>query len=163
MINKQRMEPTMDEPFIVFIVGFRINNYWKVHKWLPVRLAFRRMLNELAKNPHKGCLGYEYWGGRTPMCIQYWTSYDALLAYARDKGAKHFPAWFAYNSRRSDGSVGLWHEVYTAQPGDFKAVYKNMPPFGLGRATALTTQKTTAIHTSSSPAMAKDNKDIDHD
>lgn len=146
MTNRQRMEPSIDEPFIVFIVGFRINNYWKIHKWFPVKLAFRRMLNELAQDQGRGCLGYQYWGGRVPMCIQYWKSYDDLLAYARDKSAQHFPAWFDYNSRLSQGgAVGLWHEVYTAQPGDFKAVYKNMPPFGLGKATALTTQKATSI------------------
>lgn len=158
-MSKKRLEPLMDEPFIVFIVGFRINNYWKIHKWLPVRTAFRRMLKELGKNPQKGCLGFEYWGGRTPICIQYWKSYDALLDYARDKGAGHFPAWFDYNSRLSDGgAVGLWHEVYTAKPGDFKAVYKNMPPFGLGRATQLTSAKVTNIKSASPPAM-KDEKE----
>ena len=61
MINKQRMEPLVDEPFIVFIVGFRINNYWKLHKWLPVVRAFKRMLKELDRHPDIGCMGYEYW------------------------------------------------------------------------------------------------------
>lgn len=146
MLNKKRMEPVVDEPFIVFIVGFRINNYWKVHKWLPVKLALRRMLKDLTANPQIGCLGYEYWGGRTSLCLQYWTSYEALLSYARDKSASHFPAWFDFNSRLSaGGAVGLWHETYSARPGDFKAVYKNMPPFALGRATRLTSTKVTKI------------------
>jgi hypothetical protein len=148
------MEPAVEKPFIVFIVGFRINNYWKIHKWLPVRRSFSRMLTELASNPARGCMGYEYWGGRVPMCIQYWDSYDALLDYARDKSAQHFPAWFAYNSQYSDGgAVGLWHEVYTAEPGDFKAVYKNMPAFGLGRATSLTSFKSTKINDGTGTAV----------
>ena len=64
------MEPQMDEPFIVFIVGFRINNYWKVHKWFPVLLAFKRILKELDNNRDTGCMGYECWGEVTNNC---WT------------------------------------------------------------------------------------------
>ena len=146
MINKQRMEPVIDEPFIVFIVGFRINKYWKIHKWLPVIFAFNRMLKELDNNPDKGCMGYEYWGGRVRVCIQYWKNYDQLLDYARDKSAEHFPAWFDFNSKIGrSGDIGLWHEVYFAKPGTFKAVYKNMPPFALGKATQLTPSKATKI------------------
>ena len=146
MINKQRMEPLVDEPFIVFIVGFRINKYWKIHKWLPVVLAFKRMLKQLASDPGTGCKGYESWGGRVRVCIQYWESYDKLLDYARDKSAEHFPAWFDFNSKANrSGDVGLWHEVYFAKPGTFKAVYKNMPPFGLGKVTRLTPSKATKI------------------
>ncbi|WP_455222447.1 DUF4188 domain-containing protein [Kaarinaea lacus] len=147
MINKQRMEPVVNEPFIVFIVGFRINHYWKLHKWLPVVFAFKRMLKELDNSPDKGCMGYEYWGGRVRVCIQYWKNYPQLLEYARDKSAEHFPAWFDFNSKVGrSGDVGLWHEVYFAKPGTFKAVYKNMPAFGLGKATQLTPSKATAIN-----------------
>ncbi|HEY5603637.1 MAG TPA: DUF4188 domain-containing protein [Gammaproteobacteria bacterium] len=148
MLHKQRMEPLADDPFIVFIVGYRINKYWKVHKWLPVARAFQRMLKELDSNPALGCMGYEYWRGSGRMCIQYWRSYQQLLDYARDKNAGHFPAWFDFNSRISrSGDVGLWHEAYFAKPGTFKAVYRNMPPFGLGKATQLSMSKTTSINT----------------
>jgi hypothetical protein len=150
MIFKQRMEPLVDEPFIVFIVGFRINKYWKIHKWMPVLRAFKRMLKELENNPGKGCMGYEYWSGRGRTCIQYWKSYQQLLDYARDKSAGHFPAWFDFNSGVSrGGDVGLWHEVYFAKPGTFKAVYRNMPPYGLGKATQLTPSKATSINVES--------------
>jgi len=146
MINKQRLEPLQEEPFIVFIVGYRINRYWKLHKWLPVAWAFKRMLRQLATDPNTGCKGFETWGGRVRMCIQYWDSYQQLLDYARDKSAEHFPAWFDFNSRIGrGGDVGLWHEVYFSRPGMFKAVYKNMPAFGLGKVTQLTPSKSTKL------------------
>jgi hypothetical protein len=36
----------------------------------------------------------------------------------------------------ADGSVGIWHETYLVQPGQYEAVYGNMPVFGLAAATA---------------------------
>jgi hypothetical protein len=32
--------------FIVFLIGMRINNPWKIHRWLPVFLAMPRMLRD---------------------------------------------------------------------------------------------------------------------
>ena len=150
MINFLLMDPVVDQSFVVFIVGIRINSYLKIHKWMPVVSAFNRMLRELDVSADKGCMGYEYWGGRVRVCIQYWNEYEQLLAYARDKSASHFPAWFDFNSKVSrSGDVGLWHEAYFAKPGTFKAVYKNMPPFGLGRVTQLTPSKATKIEINS--------------
>ncbi|NOZ55009.1 MAG: DUF4188 domain-containing protein [Gammaproteobacteria bacterium] len=147
-IKMQRLEADIQEPFVVFIIGFRINKYWKIHKWLSVQRAFKAIHKELDTNPDIGCMGYEIWSGRVRLSIQYWRSYDELITYARDKSAAHFPAWFEFNSTVSrDGDVGLWHEVYMAKPGTFKAVYKNMPPFGLGRATQLASKKVTKIVT----------------
>ena len=37
-IIKQRMAAEMDGEFAVFLIGFRINKPWKIHKWLPVSL-----------------------------------------------------------------------------------------------------------------------------
>lgn len=146
MTYNQRLEPKVEHPFIVFIVGFQIHRIWKIHKWLPVLRAFNRMLDELGQHKSKGCMGYETWGGLNRTCIQYWQTYEQLLDYARDKSAQHFPAWFDFNAKIGrSGDVGLWHEVYVAKPGTFKAVYKNMPPFGLGKATELTSAKSTGI------------------
>ena len=35
----------------------------------------------------------------------------------------------------SDGSVGIWHETFTVERGNDEAIYSNMPPFGLAKAT----------------------------
>jgi len=145
-VKKQRLEADIQTPFVVFVIGFRINTYWKIHKWLPVLRAFKAIHQELDAKPEIGCMGYETWSGRGRLSMQYWRSYDELINYARDKSANHFPAWFAFNANGdSAGDVGLWHEVYMAKPGTFRAVYKNMPPVGLGRATSLVQKKVTKI------------------
>jgi hypothetical protein len=38
---------------------------------------------------------------------------------------------------RVDGRVGVWHETYVVEPGNYENIYVNMPPFGLGKIGAL--------------------------
>ena len=65
--------------------------------------------------------------------IQYWRSFDALEAYARDPDQTHWPAWRAFNKTiGNDGSVGIFHETYLNPAGARETIYVNMPPFGLG-------------------------------
>jgi len=46
-INRQRMTALSDEPYVVFLIGMRINNLFAIHKWLPVFIAMPKMLKEL--------------------------------------------------------------------------------------------------------------------
>ena len=46
-IRAGRWTAQFDEPYVVFIIGMRINRLWKVHRWLPIMLAMTRMLREL--------------------------------------------------------------------------------------------------------------------
>ena len=139
MIVKQRMTATPDGDFVVFMLGMRFNQPWKVHKWLPVMLAMGRMLKELYAKPELGFVHHEGWFGRTVLIVQYWRSMDQLLAYAKARDAAHLPAWRDFNRRVGrDGSVGIWHETYAATPGSYESIYVNMPPFGLGKASRLT-------------------------
>ena len=133
-IIRQRMTARLDGEFVVFLIGMRINRYWKIHKWLPVATAMPRMLSELSKKPESGFLGAQMYGGIPPVIAQYWRSFAHLDAYARDPTAQHFPAWRAFNQRvRSNGDVGIWHETYLVRPGQYETIYNNMPPYGLGR------------------------------
>ena len=50
-IINQRMFAKMDGDFVVFLIGMRVDSFWKIHKWLPVILAMFRMLKELKNNP----------------------------------------------------------------------------------------------------------------
>ena len=59
-IYKQKMTVEMDEEFVVFIIGMRINKPWKVHKWWPAFNAMPGMLKELSANPELGMLGYRF-------------------------------------------------------------------------------------------------------
>ncbi|MDH5326388.1 MAG: DUF4188 domain-containing protein [Gammaproteobacteria bacterium] len=137
-INKQRMVPDIAPGFVVFIFGIRINKIWMLHKWIPVVRSFKRMLSELQEHPEWGLLHFDYWSGNPRVSVQYWRSYDDLLGYARDKGARHFPAWFNFNNEISgSGAVGLWHETFVVQEGSFEAVYKNVPALGMGKAGGL--------------------------
>ena len=134
MINKERITASLDGDFVVFLIGMRINSPLKIHKWLPVATAMPRMVRELTRQPELGFLHAEMWFSRTIILLQYWRSMEQLLAYAKNKGAAHLPAWQSFNkSIGVDGSVGIWHETYAASPGSYENIYVNMPLFGLGR------------------------------
>lgn len=138
MIHRERLTATIDGDFVVFLIGMRINQPWKVHKWWPVATAMPRMIGELRRQPELGFLHAEMWFARTIILVQYWRSMDQLMAYATSKQAAHLPAWKAFNrSVGTDGSVGIWHETYAVAAGACESVYVNMPAFGLGRAGTL--------------------------
>ena len=135
MIIKERMTARMEKGFVVFLIGMRVNSFWKINKWLPVAMSMPRMLKELAANPDSGYLGAEQWFGKTTIMVQYWESFEKLEAYARDRNGQHFPAWAAFNKNiKKSGEVGIWHETYKVEPGNYEVIYHNMPPFGLGKA-----------------------------
>ena len=137
-IRAERVTAEIDDEVVVFLIGMRVNQLWKVHRWWPVMRAMGRMLRELDADPEAGLLSVEGWFGRTSILVQYWRSFEALEAYAVDKAREHVPAWTAFNRAiGSNGEVGIWHETYRIRPGDYECVYNNMPPFGLGKATRL--------------------------
>lgn len=134
MSRNERLAAEVDGSFVVFLIGMRINSFWKLHKWLPVAAAMPRMMRELSQRPESGFLHAEAWFGRTTLMVQYWRSVEQLLAYARAKESEHLPAWRAFNQAvGTSGSVGVWHETYLAGPGTYENIYVNMPPFGLGK------------------------------
>ncbi len=138
MIRNGRLTATMEGDFVVFLIGMRINKPLKLHKWLPVAGAMPRMLRELERKAELGFLHSEMWISRTIILVQYWRSLDQLLAYAKHRDSAHLPAWQAFNRAvGTDGTVGIWHEAYTASAGTYENLYVNMPDFGLGRAGTL--------------------------
>lgn len=132
-----RFTARMDEPFVVFIIGMRINRFLAFKKWVPTVRAMGPMLRELYRRPELGFLGGEfflYWRG--PALVQYWRSFEDLWRFAHDRDAPHLPAWRRFNQTiGADGSVGIWHETYIVEPGNHEAIYDNMPVFGLAKAT----------------------------
>ena len=135
MIRRERLTASLEGDFVVFLIGMRINNPFKIHKWLPVATAMPRMIKELYGQPELGFIHAEMWFARTIIMVQYWRSIEQLLAYAKSKEAQHLPAWQSFNRAvGTEGSVGIWHETYAASPGSYENIYVNMPPFGLGKA-----------------------------
>lgn len=131
-----RYSTSIEGPFVVFLIGFRVNRLLAINKWFPVAKAMAPMLKELYANPAYGFLGgftSVYWRGA--MVTQYWRSFDRLVDYAQLRDAAHLPAWKAFNqSVGSDGTVGVWHETYQVVNGQYECIYANMPRWGLAEA-----------------------------
>jgi hypothetical protein len=124
----------IDGEFVVFLIGMRVNRWWKPWQWMRVAAAMPRMLRELHEHEELGFLGAESWFGRTTLLVSYWRSTEQLLAYAKSRTHAHLPAWRAFNKLvGASGDVGVWHETYRSRPGDYESVYVNMPSFGLAK------------------------------
>lgn len=134
-----RMCAKIDGDFVVFLIGIRVNKWWKLSAWVPAFAAMPRMLRELAGLPveQTGFLGHTTLG--FGVIVQYWRSFGHLEAYANARDRAHFPAWAAFNkrARQARGDVGIWHETYLVREGQYETLYSGMPPYGLGRATGL--------------------------
>jgi hypothetical protein len=122
--------------FVVFLIGMRVNKWWKLHKWLPVMGAMGPMLKELIVHKELGLLHFSQWlGPRGPMLVQYWRSVEQLEDFATRADLPHRPAWKRWNRAVGDsGDVGIWHETYVVHDGAFEVLYGNMPTFGLAAA-----------------------------
>lgn len=131
-----RYTAQLDGPFVVFLISMRINRLLAVGKWLPVARAMRPMIVELLQHPEMGLLHAQtIFYRRGVAVVQYWRSFEQLEAFARNPDAPHLVAWRRFNRAiGADGSVGIWHETYLVQAGQFECVYGNMPRFGLARA-----------------------------
>ena len=135
-VFKGRYTARMDEPFVLFLIGMRINKWWRIDKWLPVAFAMGPMLRALYSHPQKGFLHAEYYFNFSgPVLIQYWRSFEDLENFARNPSDPHLGPWKRYNQAvGSNGTTGIWHETYLIEPNHFESVYGNMPKFGLGAA-----------------------------
>ncbi|MDA0978529.1 MAG: DUF4188 domain-containing protein [Proteobacteria bacterium] len=128
----QRIAAQIEGDFVVFLIGARLNRWWKFPEFIRVGRAMDRMVTELQQHPELGLLHVERTG---TLLIQYWRSFEQLHAYARDRDAEHLPAWADFNRRLgSNGDIGIWHETYLVPAGQYEAIYNNMPAFGLAMA-----------------------------
>ncbi len=107
------------ENFVVFMLGARINRWWK--PWVAIRIAMEMsaMQKELKKGDY-GCFHIHNWGGRMSNSVQYWRDFDALEAYAQ--GSTHMKAWQKY---ANNGDIAIWHENY--EISRYEGVYLGMP------------------------------------
>lgn len=133
-MNKGRHTVLPNDSVTVFLIGLRVNKWYKMHKWLPVLLAMPAMLNELTKNKSLGCLSYEmFFKYRSVMVVQYWESNEKVLAYS--KMPKHLKAWRRFMKElKHNDAVGFYHETYNVHSNQYENIYINMPDFGLGKA-----------------------------
>ena len=145
-----------DEPFVVFLIGMRINQWWRFDKWIPVASAMPPMLTTLLTYPEKGFLhGEFFWNFSGPALIQYWRSFEDLERFARQPSELHLEPWKKFNQAiGSSGIVGIWQETYLVNPNQYECVYSNVPLFGFGAAVehveAIGTRETARLRLSAS-------------
>jgi hypothetical protein len=137
-VRTGRWTAEIDGDFVVFLIGARVNDklrFWRSLADLGGRRGMAHMLTYLSERPEKGLLGYQM---GFPVIVQYWRSFEHLEAFARDTDDPHLQPWRDYWRRvGKSGRTGIWHETYLVRAGEYEAVYGNMPPFGLGKATSL--------------------------
>jgi hypothetical protein len=135
-VTNGRMTADLDGDFVVFLIGMRVNKPWKLHKWLPVFRAMTPMIRTLMTRKELGLLSFSGWVSPTgPLLVQYWRSVEHLNRFASDSSLPHHAAWRAFNRKvGTDGDVGIWHETYRVNAGQWEVIYNNMPRFGLAAA-----------------------------
>jgi len=135
-IIPERVSAEIEGDFIVFLIGMRVNAWWKVHKWWPVAMAMRRMQAELHALPveESGCMVTSM--SSPGVTIQYWRSFEHLEAYARETSGLHMEAWKKFNvmAKKARGDVGIYHETFLVKAGNYETLYSGMPVMGLGKA-----------------------------
>jgi hypothetical protein len=139
-INQGRWTAQVDGDFVVFLIGARLQARHPLRSLRDLgglKHGMQGMLSYLAEHPEAGCLGFQQLGVGT-VNVQYWRSFADLERFAKDDDNPHLAAWRGFWKRvgRSD-RTGIWHETYLVRAGEYEAIYGNMPPFGLGRATEL--------------------------
>ena len=99
-IYNGRYTAKTDQPFVVFLIGMRVNKWWRLDKWLPVASAVGPMLRTLFTHPEKGFLHAEFfWNLHGPVLIQYWRSFENLKRFARQPSDPHVEAWKKFYSQ----------------------------------------------------------------
>jgi hypothetical protein len=133
----RRMAAEIDGDFVVFLIGASPSKRHLVRSLIDLggRRGMRHMLDYLVAHPEKGLLGYQM---GLPVIVQYWRSFEHLEAFARDADDPHLAVWRNYWRRvGNSGRTGIWHETYLVRAGEYEAIYGNMRPFGLGKASRL--------------------------
>ena len=117
-IHPGRFSTKIEGPFVVFLIGMRINRLWAVHKWMPVTRAMGPMISELVADPSLGLLtafSSVYWRG--VMVTQYWRSFDHLVNYASNRNAAHLPGCAVADEGRLETQIPF---------GNDKKIYEKM-------------------------------------
>jgi len=137
-IKQGRWTANIEGDFVVFLIGARPSLRHPIRSFrdLGGMRGMPHMLKYLSERPEKGLLGFENYG--LTMNVQYWRSFEHLERFAKDEDDPHLKAWRSYWKRvGTDPRSGIWHETFLVRAGEYEAVYGNMPPHGLAKATTL--------------------------
>ena len=136
-VQRGRWTAEIDGDFVVFLIGAAVYDPVAAPDATRLLMTMGDMLEELVADPSKGLLGFTRHGeAGQGVIVQYWRSFDALEAYARNPSAKHAPVWREWNRLATDerSGTGIWHETFKVSARQYEAVYQNMPVMGLQQA-----------------------------
>lgn len=135
-MNEGRWRAQLDGDFVVFLIGAKVRNPVRALRALPLLGEMAKMLKDLAADPGKGLLAYQRHGGPFGVIVQYWRSFEALEAFARDPDDRHAKVWRSWFARaqHKNKAVSIWHETFRVPTGGYEAIYQNMPTTGLAKA-----------------------------
>ena len=134
-VNIGRWTADIEGDFVVFLIGAKPNSPRLIRflQDLGGQRGLKHMLDYLVAHPEKGLLGYQQHGLTTT--VQYWRSFEQLEAFAKDTDDPHLEVWRKFWRRVGrSGRSGIWHETFLVKAGQYEAIYGNMPPTGLGKA-----------------------------
>ncbi len=140
-IKQGRWMADIEGDFVVFLIGARLSKRHLLRSFLDLggRRGMMHMLDVLSKDPDKGLLGFQAYPPSLTIA-QYWRSFEHLERFANDTEDPHVAAWRGYWKRVGRGDrTGIWHETFLVKAGEYEAIYGNMPPYGLGKASSLVT------------------------
>jgi Domain of unknown function (DUF4188) len=138
-IKTGRWTADIEGDFVVFLIAAKPNSFrfLRFLKDLGGARGMQKMLDHLVAHPEKGLLGYDMYGVGG-LVVQYWRSFEQLEAFARNTDDPHTAVWRNYVRRtRSSSRTGIWHETYLVRAGEYEAVYANMRPTGLAKASGV--------------------------
>ena len=99
-----RYAATIEGPFVVFLIGMRINRLFAI-QWPGITtIQYWRSFEALHAYAHD----------RDARHMPAWASFNRAVG--------------------NNGSVGVWHETYQVAASQFECVYVNMPEWGLSSA-----------------------------
>lgn len=138
-----RVTHAYDGDLVLFLIGLRIHQPWRLGVVGRAFAAMPRMIAELERNREAadrgeaddlGFLGARYLlDGPHPTVLQYWRSTEDLYRYAADPDLAHRPAWKAFYgwAAKAPAAVTIWHETYAVPAGGHESLYAGPAGFGL--------------------------------
>jgi hypothetical protein len=111
-----RFTAQIEGPFVVFIIGMRVNKFFAFRKWFATAMAMRPMIRTLYEHPEKGFLGAQtFLYGRGVVTVQYWRSFEDLERFGDDAHSQTPPLAVPFPDTCSSEA-----SVYVPRPGDHK-------------------------------------------
>ena len=137
-----RVTHAFDGDLVLFLVGMRVHQPWRLDVVGRAFAAMPRMVVELERNRQAasrqaedlGFLGARYLlDGAHPTLLQYWRSTEDLYRYAANAALSHRPAWKAFYgyAAKAPEAVTIWHETYAVPAGGHESIYAGPARFGL--------------------------------